>query len=257
MGFDFIDITLLIIIFSIVGYYAYLRYREEKKKKEKQLIPTLKYYLEKFSREKKEFTEKAKKFRDKMEYYRNKLRQIEREIYRYRWEKDEKRYLRTLKGTDFEWTISFLLKILGFKVYEPSVYKDHNIDFIVEIGGFKICVDFIDYQQLKKLDENYLRQLISGKEKYKCLGIWIISNGNLEKKNSLDKEIVFFDYRDILRFFPSIRIVEDYYETQTKFHNYELLHKETSDEIIRRDTWIKEVEEKLKEAYRKKSMVAE
>ncbi|WP_456463835.1 restriction endonuclease [Persephonella sp.] len=257
MGFDFIDLALLVIIFSIVGYYAYLRYREEKRKKEKQLIPTLKYYHEKFSREKREFTEKAKKFRDKMEHFRNKLQQIENEIYRYKWEKDEKRYLRNLKGTDFEWTMSFLLKILGFKVYEPPVYKDHNIDFIVEIDGFKICVDFVDYQQLKKLNENYIRQLTEGKEKYKCCGIWIISNGNVEKKDGWDRQILFFDYRDILRFFPSIRVVEDYYEVQTKFHNYELLHKETSDEIIRRDTWIKEVEEKLKEAYRKKSMVAE
>ena len=256
MKFDFIDITLLVIIFSIVGYYAYLRYREEKKKKERQLIPTLKYYLEKFRNEKNEFTEKAEKFREKMEYYRNKLRQIEEEIYRYRWEKDEKRYLRTLKGTDFEWTLSFLLKILGFKVHEPPIYKDHNIDFIVEIGGFKICVDFVDYQQLKKLNEKYLSHILAGKEKYGCSGVWIISNGNLEKKNYKNKEIVFFDYRDILEFFPSIRVVEDYYETQTKFHNYELLHKETTDEIIRRDTWIKEVEEKLKEAYRKKNMVA-
>ncbi|HHG74955.1 MAG TPA: hypothetical protein ENK22_07910, partial [Persephonella sp.] len=189
--------------------------------------------------------------------FRNKLQQIENEIYRYKWEKDEKRYLRNLKGTDFEWTMSFLLKILGFKVYEPPVYKDHNIDFIVEIDGFKICVDFVDYQQLKKLNENYIGQLAEGKEKYKCCGIWIISNGNVEKKDGWDRQILFFDYRDILRFFPSIRVVEDYYEVQTKFHNYELLHKETSDEIIRRDTWIKEVEEKLKEAYRKKSMVAE
>lgn len=257
MKFDFIDVALLVIIFSIVGYYAYLRYKEEKKKKEKQLIPMLKYYLEKFSREKKEFAQKAKKFKDKMEYYRNKLKQIESEIYRYSWEKDEKRYLRTLKGTDFEWTLSFLLKILGFKVYEPPVYKDHNIDFIVEIGRFKICVDFVDYQQLKKLDQKYMKQILDGKEKYKCSGVWIISNGNIDKEKYADDGVLFFDYRDILGFFPSIRIVEDYYETQTKLHNYELLHKETSDEIIRRDTWIKEVEEKLKEAYRKKNMVAQ
>ena len=61
-----------------------------------------------------------------------------------------------------------------------------------------------------------------------------------------------FEFNQIVRFFPSYRIVDDYDRNRTKFHNFELLHKETQDEVIRRDYWIKEVEEKLKEAKSKK-----
>jgi len=258
MKFDLIDVALLGIIFSIVFYYAYIRYKEEKKKKEQQLIPTLKYYLEKFKREKIEYRLKAEKFEEKIKIYTQKLKEIRKNIGRYRWEKDEKKYLRGLKGTDFEWTFSFMLNILGFKVYETPVYKDKNIDFITEIKDKKLCVDFIDFNQLKNLDEKYMEVLTEGKDKYRCDSIWIITNGKVDrqtKKKAVERGIYIWDYRDIIQFFPSIMVVEEYYETETKLHNYELLHKETTDEIIRRDTWIKEVEKKLEEAYRKKEKV--
>ncbi|SNZ09418.1 Restriction endonuclease [Persephonella hydrogeniphila] len=255
MKFDLVDIALFIIIFSIVFYYAYIRYREEKKKKEEQLIPNLKSYLEKLRKEKNEYSLKAEKFNDKIKIYSQKLKKIKENIGKYKWEKDDKKYLKSLKGTDFEWTFSFMLSILGFKVQETPVYKDKNIDFIVEIKGKKLCVDFVDFNQLKKIDEKYLDTLIKGKEKYRCNGIWIITNSKVDKetkKKVKKKGIYIWDYTDILQFFPSIMIVEDFYETETKLHNYELLHKETTDEIIRRETWIKEVEKKLEEAYRKK-----
>ncbi len=255
MKFDFIDVGLLLIIAGIVGAYIYIRYREEKKKKEENLIPNLQFYKNKFQREKEYFSEKAKTFKSKIEKYEKELENIANHKYRYRWNEDEKKILKALKGTEFEWTLSFLLKILGFNLYEPPIHKDKNIDFIAEVGqGQKICIDFIDRISVKRLNQKYLDNLTEGRKKYSCDGIWIITNGILDEKdrNSLyTKSMEIFDYRDIIKFFPSIRIVEDYYETQTKLHNYELLYKETVDEVIRRKTWIKEVEEKLEEARRK------
>ncbi len=255
MNFDFIDIALLLIIAGIVWVYIYIRYREERKKKEESLIPNLQSYREKLIREKEYFSERAKKFKEKIEKYEEKLKCIKSSIHKYKWSEDEKKLLKALKGTEFEWTFSFLFKILGFNIYEPPIYKDKNIDFIVEIReNQKICIDFIDRTVAKKIDEKYLDNLAQGAGKYNCSGMWIITNSFLDEKfkNSLyTKGIKVFDYRDIVKFFPSIRVVEDYYEIQTKLHNYQLLHKETVDEVIRRKTWINEVEKKLEEAIKK------
>ncbi|NPA12627.1 MAG: hypothetical protein GXO45_01425 [Aquificae bacterium] len=255
MEISLIDTAIILLIASIVGYYVYLRYKEEKRKKEKSLIPTLKYYKQKFYREKDEYTQRAEKFKNKMEEYKNKIQQIKGGIKDYQWEADEKKILKTLKGTDFEWTFSVMFEILGYKVSQPPVYKDHNIDYIITLPtGKNVCIDFIDHQQAKKIDKDYIQQLLKGKDKYQCEGVWVITNGQIPeetKKFGLEKEVVFFGKEEILFFFPSIRIVEDYYEYTTKFHNYELLHKEMTDEIIRRQTWIKEVEEKLEKAYKK------
>ncbi|WP_029520528.1 restriction endonuclease [Persephonella sp. IF05-L8] len=254
---DIVDILIVLIIASIVGYYIYLRYREEKKKKEEQLIPTLNYYKDKFSKEKVEYSEKARRFQEKVKKYKNKLKEIKENVFRYKWNDDEKQLLRRLKGTDFEWTFTELLKILDFQVYEPPVYKDHNIDLLLKINDSLICLDFVDYQQAKKINEKYIDTLIKGKDKYKCQGIWIISNGLFDQKIKnymINKGVQFFEYKQVIKFFPSIRIVEDFYEIETKLNNYELLHKETADEVIRRDTWIKEVEEKLQEAYQKQQV---
>ncbi|MDQ7056859.1 MAG: restriction endonuclease [Persephonella sp.] len=258
MKSDFVDIALLLIIAGIVGLYVYIRYREEKRKKEENLIPNLEFYRDKFQREQREFSQKAERFKEKINKYEEQLKTIRNNIHQYRWNEDEKKILKALKGTEFEWTLSFLLRILGFNLYEPQIYKDGNIDFIMDAGEkHKICVDFVDRVAVKKLNEKYVDKLIKGKEKYSCSSIWIITNGIIDeniKKYLYTKDINSFEYRDIIRFFPSIRIVEDYYETQTKLHNYQLLYKETADEVIRRKTWIKEVEEKLEEA-RKKQMV--
>ncbi|NPA58704.1 MAG: hypothetical protein GXN94_05375 [Aquificae bacterium] len=262
MKLDLIDISLILLIAGIVGLYAFVRYREEKKKKERELIPTLRYYRKKFTKERSEYRLKAERFRQKMEEYRREIDRIKESVEEYHWKQDEKRVLKTLKGTDFEWTFSVMFEILGYKVSEPAVYKDSNIDLILEDGKTKICVDFVDRQQVKKLDGNYVELLLKGKEKYRCDRLWIITNSKIDEKTEKilsDKKVELFGYDRIVSTFPSIRIVEDYYETKTKFHNYELLHRETSDEVIRRDTWIKEVEQKLEQAYKKlehKKMVA-
>ncbi|WP_457643255.1 restriction endonuclease [Persephonella sp.] len=254
MALDFIDISLIAVIAGIVGYYIYIRLKEEKRKKEKELIPNLEYLKKKYTEEKKHYSLKAQKFKEKIKEFSNRLQSIKNLSFQYRWTEDEKKLLKRLKGTEFEWTFSFMLQILGFKVQEPPVYRDRNVDFIVEIGRYRLCVDFADAQQVKKINRKYISSLVEGAEKYRCDGIWIITNGVLPqevKSYILSKGILIFEFADIVRFFPSIRIVEDFYETETKLHNYELLYKETSDEVIRRDTWIKEVEEKLKDAYEK------
>ncbi len=255
MNVNIIDIALVSIIFSIVGYYVYLRYREEKHKQEQQLIPMLEAYKEKYLKEKEEFKEKAEHLKNLMEEVEKEWHRIKSNIFEYKWTEEDKKYLKDLKGTDFERTFTVLFHILGFKTDEPPIYKDYNIDLIIETDKDRICVDFLDISQVKRLNEKYLQDLEKGRKKYRCKTVWIISNTDLpeEKEKLIYKyDMNLFGYNQIIKFFPSYRIVVDYDRNRTKFHNFELLHKETQDEIIRRDFWVKEVEKKLEEAKRKK-----
>lgn len=255
MNIDIVDVALVSIIFTIVGYYAYLRYKEEKHKQEKQLIPMLEAYKEKFLKEKEEFKEKARYFKKLMEEAEKEWHQIKQNIPNYKWTEEDKKYLKELKGTDFERTFTVLFHILGFKTDEPPIYKDHNIDLIIETEKDRICVDFIDFSQVKKINEDYLQDLEKGREKYRCKTVWILTNTDIpeDKEKLIYKyDMNLFEFKQIVKFFPSYRIVVDYDRNRTKFHNFELLHKETQDEIIRRDYWVKEVEEKLEEAKKKR-----
>jgi len=255
MKVDIVDIALVSIIFAIVGYYVFLRYKEEKHKKEKELIPMLEAYKSRFLKEKQEYTEKAKHFKKLMEEAEKEWHEIKKNIPKYKWTDEDKKYLKELKGTDFERTFTVLFHILGFKTDEPPIFKDKNIDLIIQTDNKKICVDFVDFSQIKKVDEKYLKSLEEGRKKYNCKSVWLITNTDVDE--NLEKIIYkydmnLFEFNQIVRFFPSYRIVDDYDRNRTKFHNFELLHKETQDEVIRRDYWIKEVEEKLKEAKSKK-----
>ncbi len=255
----FIDIFIVFIIASIIGTYAFIRYQEEKRRERENLIPTLKNYKEKFLREKEIYKEKAENLKRQMEEAQREFENILKNIDKYRWTEDEKEYLRNMKGTEFERTFSVMFELLGFKVYEPPIFKDHNIDIILELDdGQKICVDFLDYTQRKKLNEKYINELLKGREKYGCKSIWLITNRFLDDKieNYIYKaDINLFEFNQIVRFFPSYRLVDEYDENRTKFHNFEILHKETEDEVIRREAWIKEIEEKLEEIKRKNQKV--
>ncbi len=255
MNVDFVDIALVSLIFAIVGYYAYLRYREEKHKQEQQLIPMLEAYKERFLKEKEEFKEKAQHFKKLMEEVEEEWRRIKENIPNYKWTEEDKKYLKELKGTDFERTFTVMFHILGFKTDEPPIFKDHNIDLIIETNKDKICVDFIDFTQIKKINEKYLQDLEKGRKKYSCKSVWILTNTDVPEnieKLIYKYDMNLFEFNQIVKFFPSYKIVIDYDRNRTKFHNFELLHKETQDEIIRRDYWVKEVEEKLEEAKKKK-----
>ena len=255
MNVDFVDIALVSLIFAIVGYYAYLRYREEKHKQEQQLIPMLEAYKERFLKEKEEFKEKAQHFKKLMEEVEEEWRRIKENIPNYKWTEEDKKYLKELKGTDFERTFTVMFHILGFKTDEPPIFKDHNIDLIIETNKDKICVDFIDFSQIKKINEKYLQDLEKGRKKYNCKSVWILTNTDVPEnieKLIYKYDMNLFEFNQIVKFFPSYKIVIDYDRNRTKFHNFELLHKETQDEIIRRDYWVKEVEEKLEEAKKKK-----
>ena len=255
MNVDFVDIALVSLIFAIVGYYAYLRYKEEKHKQEQQLIPMLEAYKERFLKEKEEFKEKAEHFKKLMEEVEQEWHRIKANIPKYKWSEEDKKYLKELKGTDFERTFTVMFHILGFKTDEPPIYKDHNIDLIIETEKDKICVDFIDFSQIKKINEKYLQDLEKGRKKYSCKSVWILTNTDVPEnieKLIYKYDMNLFEFSQIIKFFPSYKIVIDYDRNRTKFHNFELLHKETQDEIIRRDYWVKEVEEKLEEAKKKK-----
>ncbi len=258
MIFDlhFMDFLILSIIISIVCVYAYFRYREEKHKEEKMLIPNLLSSRERYIKEKNMYLERAERFKEKMKEVENEFEKIRKNIPNYVWTEEEKEVLRNLKGTDFERTFTVIFQLLGFRVYDTPIYKDYNIDIIVELAdNRKICIDFLDYTQRKKLDEKYIKDLVKGKEKYGCDGVWLLTNRFLDDEI---EEIIFkydinlFEFNQLVRFFPSYRLVEDYDENRTKFHNYELLYKETQDEVIRRDLWIKEVDEKIREAKEKR-----
>ncbi|WP_457644061.1 restriction endonuclease [Persephonella sp.] len=258
MGIDlhFMDFVILGIILGIVSIYAYFRYREEKHKEEKMLIPNLLSYRDKYIREREMYTKRAEKFKEKMIEVEKEFEKIKERIPDYRWTEEEKEVLRNLKGTEFERIFTVIFQLLGFKVYEPPVYKDHNIDIIIELADNKrICVDFLDYTQRKRINERYIRELIKGKEKYKCDSVWLLTNRFLDddlEEMIFRYDINLFEFNQLVRFFPSYRLVDDYDENRTRFHNYELLYKETHDEVLRRDLWIKEVEEKIKEIKKKR-----
>ena len=255
----FVDIFIIFIIASIIGTYAFIRYQEEKKKEKENLVPTLKSYKEKFLKEKAVYREKAEILKKQMEEAQKEFENILENITKYKWTEDEKEYLRNMKGTEFERTFSVMFELLGFKVYEPPIFKDHNIDIILELDNKdRICVDFLDYTQRKKLNDRYIKELLKGKDKYNCKSVWLITNRFLDDKIE-DKiykaDINLFEFNQIVRFFPSYRLVDEYDENRTKFHNFELLHRETEDEVIRREAWIKEIEEKLEEIKRKNQTV--
>ncbi|MBX0312504.1 MAG: hypothetical protein JHC31_12155, partial [Sulfurihydrogenibium sp.] len=52
---------------------------------------------------------------------------------------------------------------------------------------------------------------------------------------------------------PSLNFFYRYEELKGSFHNYEILHKEAFDEVIRREHWLSEVEEQLIKALEKKN----
>jgi HJR/Mrr/RecB family endonuclease len=218
----------------------------------------LESYKKKFAEEKELYKKKAEELKKKMEEAEKEFKSLLQNIDKYKWTEDEKEYLRNMKGIEFERTFSIMFELLGFKVLEPVIYKDHNIDIILDLDNKKICVDFLDYTQRKKLNENYIKTLLKGKEKYNCHSVWLITNRFLDDdiESMIYKyDINLFEFNQIVRFFPSYRVVDEYDENRTKYHNFELLHKETADEVIRRELWIKEIEEKLAEAKRKRAEV--
>ncbi|WP_457623225.1 restriction endonuclease [Persephonella sp.] len=256
IDFHFMDFFILGIILIIVGIYAYFRYREEKHKEEKMLIPNLLSYKDRYLKEKDMYKERAKKFLSKLKEVEREFEDLKRNIKNYRWTEEDKEVLRNLKGTEFERIFTVMFELLGFKVYEPPIFKDHNIDVIIETKeGHKICVDFVDYTERKKVDEKYIKNLIAGKEKYNCDGVWFLTNRFLDDdvEDIIYKyDINLFEFNQLTQYFPSYRIVYDYDDNRTRFHNFELLYKETRDEVIRRDLWIKEVDEKISEIKRKR-----
>lgn len=248
MNLDIVDYLIGGAILSVILIYALLRYKEERKKEKINYIPMLLSYLEKYDKEKEEFQKRADDFKEKLQDAKEKIEKLKRQIKEYKWKKSDIEKVKRLKGTEFETYFSGLFEIMGYKITEPPIYKDKNIDFILQLEKANICIDFIDYTKIKKLDDKYINILLEGKKKYKCKSLWIITNTEIDN-NLMEKfiknDINVISLNEILFIFPSIRLFDNYFDAKTVYHNYELLYKETYDEIIRRNTWINEIKEKL------------
>ena len=252
-----IDIIIAIVIFLAVGVYILIRYIEEKKKYQKNYVPMLLSYLEKYQQEREEFKERAENFKKKLRQSQENLKKIKENVKNYQWKKRDIERLKQLKGTELETVFTGILEILGYKITEPAIYKDCNIDFIINLEDKNICIDFVDFKKAKDLNEKTIKKLLEGKEKYSCKSIWIITNTQLDentKKLLLDNDINILTIDEIIRFFPSIRIFDHYFDEKTVLHNYELLYKETYDEVIRRNEWIDEINRKLEEVKKEKTL---
>ncbi len=255
MGLSLVDTLILLSIFLIVASYFLVRYREEKKKEKINYVPMLLSYLEKYKEEREEFQDRAENFKSKMEEAKAKIDKIKEEIRNYRWKKSDIERLKKLKGTEFETYFSGIFEIMGYQITEPAIYKDCNIDYILMPGKKKICIDFIDNTKIKKLNDRYINTLLEGKEKYNCDSVWVITNAEVDdqiKEKLFKADINLISLDEILAIFPSLRIFDDYFDTKTVYHNYELLYKETYDEVIRRNEWIDEIQRKLEEAKKEK-----
>ncbi len=258
MNFDLIDILIFSLILGIAGYYGFLRYKEEKHKEKINYIPMLEKYKSKYMEDIERYKSRLEKFKEMINQNKKELEEIRKNIFRYKWTKTDIEKLKKMKKTEFERTFTVLFEILSFNIYEPVIFKENNIDVIIEAKGegfekicnSKTCVDFVDFQGIKNIDEEYLNDLLKGKNKYKCEKILIITNGDFPQnlKEKFKEYIEVFSMEEILKFFPSIKIVEDYDENRTIYHNLEIMFNETKDEIIRRKHWISEIEENIEKA---------
>lgn len=255
-----IDFTIVGIIFFIVAYYALIRFKEEKRKKEQQLIPTLEYYKDKFSREREDYRLRADEYRDRLNQLKRQLENLKEDMSKYPWTDSQVRYLKQMKGSEFEYFLNTTFKMLGFEVIDPEYYREFNIDSIlkIEIDGKLdyIIVDYIDFTAVKKVNRTYLEELKKGTKKYNISKVWIITNGYIDEEI---KDMIFqfdynlFDVGYITKFLPSLNFFYEYEDLKSKFHATEILHKEMFDEIIRREHWLQEVEEKLIEVLEKRN----
>lgn len=255
MSLDIVDVGVISVIFMVVFYYAFLRYKEEKKKEREQLIPTLEFYKQKYTREKEDYTAKANSYQEKLHKIKEDLENLKKNISSFPWTDSQEKYLRSMKGSEFEYFLSTTFQMLGFKVLDPEYHREFNIDSILlledEDKKDYIIVDYVDFSQVGKVDVEYLRQLKRGKEKYGINKVWIITNGIF--KEEIVRKIYEFDFNlldttYIVKFMPSINFFYEYEELKNRFHATEILHKEMFDEIIRRNHWLEEVEKKLIEA---------
>ncbi|PMP62516.1 MAG: hypothetical protein C0198_03300 [Sulfurihydrogenibium sp.] len=250
-----IDILIVSLIAFIVFYYAYLRYKEEKYKEEKMLIPTLESYKNKFLEEKQQFLKKSEDLKQKLLQLKEELENLKKNFNSYPWTQSQIDYLKSMKGSELEYFFTQSFEMLGFTLIDPPIYKDHHIDTIIKYEDEKkveyFAVDFVDFTEIKKIDDNYIKELLKGKDKYGCQKVLIITNGHFsenQKERFIKSDINFFELEQIVKFLPSLNFFYRYDELKSKYYACEILHKETFDEVIRRDHWLEEVEEKLLQA---------
>ena len=245
-----IDVLIFLFIIGIVFLYGFLRYREEKIKERENLIPNMLKLKEKWMKEREQYSQKAKDLEKRIKEMKEKIEDFKKNLDKYKWTEEDIENFKLTRGTALEYYLSTVFSLKGYNVYDPPVYKDCNIDIFLEKDGKKICVAFVDRVKVRKLDFSFLRKLREGKEKYNCNEIWIITNSRI-KKNLKSSKLLNMDW--IIENLPPISIIEDYESLITKLHNLELMYEETVHEVIRRNTWLKELEEKLERELKKQN----
>ncbi|MCX7760285.1 MAG: restriction endonuclease [Hydrogenothermaceae bacterium] len=263
MQIDVVDIVIITGIFMVVGYYAFLRYKEEKRKEEALLIPTLESYKEKFLKEKEDYILRAKSYEDKLEDIKIQLQDLKSKIALYPWTESQIEYFKKMKGSEFEYFLNTTFQMLGFEIIDPEYFKEFHIDTILKFEDEDridyIIVDYVDFTEVKKIDENYLKDLEKGKEKYSISKVWIITNGKLDEsvvKKIYDYDFNLLDTENIVKLLPSLNFFYEYEDLKAKFHATQILHKEMFDEVIRREHWLEEVDKKLFEAIEKRNKLS-
>ena len=127
MQISIIDFILLSVIALIVMLYAYYRYRVEKHKEEKLLIPKLESYKEKFLEERENFIKKSQELKDKMEEVKREIENLKNKYQEYPWTESQIKYLKTMKGSEFEYYLTTAFQMLGFIAIALPFYKDHSL----------------------------------------------------------------------------------------------------------------------------------
>ncbi len=255
MEISLIDIIIITIIFGIIITYSLLRYKEEKRKEREMLIPTLNSYKEKFIEEKERFLQKSQEIKDYINQTLEEIRNLKENINNHPWTQSQIEYLGKMKGSELNYFITNSFDMMGFEIIDLPIYKDCNLDIIIKYSDDRkvsyFGLSIVDFTKIKDLNSKFIDQLLNGKEKYKLDKILLITNGYFSediKKQLIQKDINFFEIDQIVKFIPSLNFFYRYEDLKAKYNNYELLHKETFDEVIRREHWLTEVEEKLVKA---------
>ncbi len=259
MEISLVDIVIISIIFSIIIIYSLIRYKEEKRREREMLIPTLNAYKEKFIEEKERFLQKSQKLKDYINQTLEEIRNLKENIHNYPWTHSQIDYLKKMKGSELNYFITNSFEMMGFELIDLPIYKDCNLDIIVKYSNDEkvsyLGLSIIDFTKIKDLNSKFINNLLNGKEKYELEKILVITNSHISediKKQLIENDINFFEIDQIVKFIPSLNFFYRYEELKSKYHNYELLHKETFDEVIRREHWLTEVEEKLVKALEKR-----
>ncbi|NPA52645.1 MAG: hypothetical protein GXO22_07095 [Aquificae bacterium] len=249
--FNLIDTAIFGLIVIIISLYGLLRYKEEKIKENEKKLPELLKLKQKWIEERDSFEKKAQSLKEKIKQKNQQIKTLKSNLKNFRWTEEDIENFKFMRGTELQYYLSTIFLLKGYNVYDPPIFKDCNIDIIVEKNKEKICIAFVDRVKIRKLDFSFLRRLKEGKEKYNCKEIWILTNSTIEKTLKSSKLL---NMEWIIQNFPPPKAIKEYEALTTQLHNLELMYEETVHEVIRRNTWLKELEQKIQKEIEKRQL---